>query len=409
MEEGVLCTAEKRLEERTRRKLEAIKDDFALRLGGGESGDKTRAQTERELESALQQTKRQYETQKRQFDIMRTTEGKDKEEATEVRLSVRTQRSSIDASDIPATRPLAYLEQLERDVKATIRGHCYRLESLQQAARVKEVLMFLNLRSRGCPRSHAINFASKLRCRIDSSQRFDGPAAMRTVKRVNNLKDGISLNGWQVHSPKYALPAQFQQLVIKEDEIDYEAITGGFERFERKHRIVNGEVEERAMDLEVHPPPSFKSLHRRFASQEVAKTAQLQESPQPPVLPEKLIKPLNPPPALKTLLLPQAETASITPLVRSQVLTPSLLPTIQPKHIPHRHSRHIVPRLPLDVIDSVKVDKTCRLVLRSLRPQASEPELLPRNRMATVIGAASHRGLMETGERRMRRQGTVIR
>lgn len=408
MEEGVLCTAERRLEERTRRKLEAIKEDFALRLGGGESGDKTRAQTERELESALQQTKRQYETQKRQFDLMRTSEGKGRSEATEVRLSVRTQRSSMDASEIPATRPLAYLEQLEKDVKATIRGHCYRLESLQQAARVKEVLMYLNLRSHGCPRSHAINFASKLRCRIDSSQRFDGPAAMRTVKRINNLKEGISLNGWQVHSPKYALPGQFQELVVKEDEIDYDAITGGFERFERKHRIVNGEVEDKALDLEMRPPPSFKTLHRRFASQQLTKT--VPESPKLPMFPEEPAKPLDAPQTRKSSFLPESEAASITPAISSHVSTPPVLPNIKPVHIPHRRSRLVIPRLPIDVIDSVKVEKTCRLVLRSLRPQASDSELHPRNRIATVIGsAASHRGLMEPRERRMKRQGTVLR
>jgi hypothetical protein len=234
---------------------------------------------------------------------------------------------------------------------------------------------------------------------------------MRSIKRINNLKDGVSLNGWQLHSPRYALPAQFQQLVMREDEIDYDAVVSGFERFEQKHRIVNGEVEEKETDGELIPPASFKSLHKRFYSQQLTKAVTFKESPQPevspaePTKPADLPKPADPP---KLFLLPQAETAPITPVIRSQASTPYLLPDIKPKHIPHRHSRPLIPRLPMDVIDSVKVEKTCRLVVRSLRPQAFAPELLPSSRRASALKSAEFlTGQRETEGRRTRRQGTM--
>lgn len=366
MEGGVICTAEKRLEERTKRKLEAIKEDFALKLDALDTGKETRAQTERELESALQVTNRLYETQKRQFALLRSEDNR-KGEEPEGKLTIRTQRSSMDASEIPATRPLAYLEQLEKDVKASIRGHCYRLESLQQAARVKEVLMYLNLRSRGCPRPHALSFTSKLRCRIDSSQKFDGPAAMRTIKRVNNLKEGVSLNGWQVHSPKYSLPPEYQQLDLKEDEIDYDAISTCYARFEQKYNIVKGQIQEKDVIIEPRPPSSFTTLHRRFASQPVLKIVSFREQEASEKKVEKALE-MTPSPAL-TLSPPVAsllETAATTP---PQLTPPITFPRLKSKpKVVQRRSKHNIPHLPIDKIDSICVEKGSRLLVRSLPP-----------------------------------------
>lgn len=401
--ESLLNTAERRLEARTEAKLQTIKTDFSRRLEALSSASSPtlkakRAVTEREMQSAIRQAELTYGTHKRQLDLLKTAHTTERIKDREP----ETQRDSADLrnvlpvlpTDVEALKKLSYLSDLEKDVKTTIQGHCFRLQRMQQASSIKEVMLYLSLRREGCPRQSALGFANKRRCRIDSTQRKDGPSSMRNVRRVNNQKDGLNFNGWQLHSPKYGLKSEFQPFQLKEDEIDYDSIRLCYERFEKGHRIVNGEVQKKdpVMDYEHSPSPYFLkpvSKHRRFVSLpearipaaeiELEKQLQVADARKLTPEPEKSIIRLVPTTMDTSLaVVSQDAPASAETPARDELLQipPIAMPTIS-----------LWPPKPVtDAIDSVKTEASCTFTFRSLKPVHPPPPKYTKSRTFLAPG-----------------------
>ncbi|CAG9321400.1 unnamed protein product [Blepharisma stoltei] len=140
------------------------------------------------------------------------------------------------------------------------KGHCFKLTPYDSILTVDHAMTYLRLRDKGCSKQEAMHFSSKQRCRTDSTQTYDGPPGYRVMKRNNNLKEGPNWHGWQLHPPKFQSDLKYKQYKAKETYEDYEMLSSGYENFQKRFRIINGELvkqdnweEKYCIDMKIKP------------------------------------------------------------------------------------------------------------------------------------------------------------
>jgi len=101
-------------------------------------------------------------------------------------------------------------------------------------------MLYLQLRSKGCPKKEAISFSSRHRCRTDSTQRYDGPLGYKVLKRLDNRNQGPSWQGWQFHQAEYKSDMKYKPYKASDPHDDYNLLVEGYENFTKKYAIVNG-------------------------------------------------------------------------------------------------------------------------------------------------------------------------
>lgn len=148
-------------------------------------------------------------------------------------------------------------------------------------------LTYLSLREKGCPKGDAIQFSSKQRCAIDTTQKFDGPSTSRIIQRVDNRSEGVVRKGWQFHSPQYKLGREYNGYVSKENGGEYEGLIKQFTEFSKYFKFESGEVVKEIRFEHVRPPRGcngtsgretpFKAIH--FKEQPVKRPSKGQYKP----------------------------------------------------------------------------------------------------------------------------------
>lgn len=131
---------------------------------------------------------------------------------------------------------------LFKDVNDLNNRHCFKLSPHDSVLTVNHAMTYLRLRDNGCTKEEAMHFSSKQRCRTDSTKVYDGPPGHRVMKRSSNFKEGPNWHGWQFHQARFDSDLKFKQFKPLEDNEDYEMLTKGYQNFQKRFKIVNGEL-----------------------------------------------------------------------------------------------------------------------------------------------------------------------
>ncbi|CAG9323022.1 unnamed protein product [Blepharisma stoltei] len=247
-----------------------------------------------------------------------------------------------------------------------VKSYCHKLNPNSSVLTIDQAMLYLQLRGNGCPKEEAISFSSRQRCRIDSTQRYDGPVGYKILKRIDNRKQGPNWNGWQVHQAEYHSEFKYKPYKNYDTFEDYSVFADGYEKFTRKYDIVDGvlvkkdQFNEKDFDLSLSPPrikkkeisDLEKSLHEEIENK-------IDEKEVPEII------------EIKATNVSQ-EQPKIDKIIRhTQKSYTQLLPRFSVQQLSEKKpeiEKKVESKPPEDKIDLVEEKGTTKIVVRSVKP-----------------------------------------